>query len=215
MITLFRDAYWISPYVFSVWTALRAKGLPFEVSEVKIQDGAQREPAYAAASVTARVPALTHDGFTVAESSAIVEYLEDAFPETARVLPVEPRARARARQVMSWLRSDDTIPLRMQRSTATMFYPAERAKNRPLDGAAPGARDKAVAVTERLLDEGGEWPFGGSFTVADADLAFFLHRLILSGDELPGRVQDYAARVWQQPTVQAFVTRERPAYVPY
>lgn len=215
MITLFRDAFWISPYVFSAWLALREKGLPFEVSEVKLQDGAQREPGYAAASVTARVPALTHDGFTVAESSAIVEYLEDAFPETPRVLPVDAKARARARQVMSWLRSDDTLPVRAQRSTATMFYASERASNRPLDEAAQKTRDKAVAITERLLDEGGEWPLGGSFTVADADLAFFLHRLILSGDELPARVRAYAERVWQHPTVQAFVTQERPAYVAY
>ena len=37
-------------------------------------------PAYRDRSLTAKVPALEHDDFWLAESSAIAEYLEEAFP---------------------------------------------------------------------------------------------------------------------------------------
>lgn len=47
--------------------------------------------------------------------------------------------------------------------------------------------------------------------MADADLAFMLHRLILNGDAAPERVARYAAGIWRRPSVQAFVTHERPA----
>ena len=85
------------------------------------------------------MPALDHDGFVLAESTAIIEYLEETFP-TPRLLPADAKDRARARMVMSFLRTD-LYALREERSTATMFY--ERAQ-KPLS-------DKARADAERLL----------------------------------------------------------------
>lgn len=210
-LTLYRDAFWISPYVFSCDVALREKGLAHDDVAVALQHGEQRAEAYASGSVTARVPALRHGDFVLAESSAIVEYLEDAFPATARVLPTDPKERARARQVMSWIRSDDTLPIRMERSTATMFY--ERA-TAPLGDDARRAAEKLVAVTTRLLASGGGH-IGAAWSLADADLAFMLQRLVLNGDPVPTAVRDYADRVWQRPSVRAFVERERPPYVAY
>lgn len=210
-LTLYRDDFWISPYVFTCDVALREKGLAYDVVSVALQRGEQRTDVYAAGSVTARVPALRHGDFVVAESSAIVEYLEDAFPDTARVLPVDPKERARARQVMSWIRSDDTLPIREERSTATMFY--ERT-DKVLSPAGAKAATKLLDVATRLLAHGGEH-IGSAWSIADADLAFMLQRLILNGGHVPERVLAYAERVWQRPTVRAFVERERPAYVAY
>ena len=210
-LTLYRDEFWISPYVFSCDVALREKGLAYDEVSVALQRAEQRTEVFASGSLTARVPALRHGDFVVAESSAIVEYLEEAFPETPRVLPTDVKERARARQVMSWIRSDDTLPIRQERSSATIFY-ERTGEVLSADGAK--AATKLLEVTTRLLAHGGPY-IGSRWSIADADLAFMLQRLIINGAVVPERIGAYAERVWQRPTVQVFVQRERPAYEAY
>jgi glutathione S-transferase len=65
-LTLFAEALWISPYVFSSHVALREKKLPFDVVEVALLDGANQRPEYSTPSVTGRVPSLDHEGFRLA-----------------------------------------------------------------------------------------------------------------------------------------------------
>jgi glutathione S-transferase len=208
-IVLYASAEWNSPYVFTVQTALMEKGLGFEVRELNLGAGEQRTADYRARSLTARVPAIDHDGFSLSESTAIVEYLEDVFPapKWPRVLPEAPRDRARARQIMAWLRSD-LLPLREERSTDTMFF--ERAKS-PLGKAAREAAEKLFFVADRLVAEGATSLFG-SWSIADADLGFFLHRLILNGDAVPDKLRRYAEAQWARPSVRRFVEHERPAH---
>ena len=209
-LTLFADTFWISPYVFSCFVTLREKGLDFSVDPVALQSKEQEVPAFRDGTLTGRVPALRHGDFWLAESQAIIEYLEDAFPDTPRVLPRGARERARARQILSWLRSD-LMPIREERSTATMFY--ERAAV-PLSAAGDTAAAKLLRVADLLVPEGSGSLFG-AWSQADSDLAFMLHRLLLNGHEVPAKIRAYAEREWQRPSVQEFVTRERAPYVPY
>ncbi len=66
-------------------------------------------------SLTQRIPALLHGGLSLSESSAITEYLDEALP--GRVFTQRScRARARARQVQAWLRSD-LMHIRQERPT--------------------------------------------------------------------------------------------------
>lgn len=211
-LVLHSDTFWISPYVFTCFVALREKGLPFELRRVALEEGGQHEADFAAKSVTARVPALEHQGFTVAESSAIVEYLEDVFapPAHARVLPEDLRARARARQVLAWIRSD-LGALREERPTSTMFY--ERA-DKPLTAAGELARDKLLRVAGALVPNGATSLFG-AYSIADSDLAFMLHRLILNGHDVGAKLLRFAEAQWARPSVREFVEHVRPPYVPY
>jgi glutathione S-transferase len=209
-LVLYVDDHWISPYAFSVFVVLEEKGLPFEARTVALPDRAHLEAGYAAKSLTARVPALEHGGFALAESSAIVEYLDDAFPKTARALPAEVKPRARARQVMAWLRSD-LDGLREERPTTTMFY--ERA-TKPLSGRGQLAADKLTRVAEALLPRGATSLFG-AWSAADTDLAFMLHRLILNGHPVPDGPRAFAEATWQRPSVRKWVDHERRAYRPY
>src|SRR5262249_55331104 len=153
-------------------------GLAFDVAEQDLRQKATRTPEYAARSLTAKVPMLEHDGFALAESLAIVEYLEDAFPQP-RVLPADARERARARQVLSFLRTD-LFKLREERSTYTMFY--QRA-TQSLSPEAQAAADQLFAVAERVLD--GKSTIGSHWSIADADLAFMLGRLVFNHDPVP------------------------------
>ena len=113
---------------------------------VALHEHAQKADAYAKPTITARVPALFVEDFALGESSAIVEYIEDVYgrPTYAPVLPIDPKERARARQIMAWIRSDDTLPIREHRSTFTMFY--EKAKD-PLPDAARRLRSRACRIS--------------------------------------------------------------------
>jgi len=209
--TLHGETLWISPYVFSSFVALHEKKLAFVVDEVSLLENAQQADAYRERSLTARVPMLADGGFCLAESSAIADYLEDAYPAPGhpRVFPEDLRDRARARMLMAWFRSD-LVALREERPTTTMFY--ERA-TRPLSSAGIEAAGKLIRVAESLLQPGTSSLFG-AWCLADSELAFMLHRLILNGDGVPARLRAYAQTQWQRPVVRAFIDHPRPAKLP-
>src|SRR5262245_38246843 len=100
---LYIDARYLSPYAMSAFVVLHEKELPFEVKPVDLGARENQKPGFAALSGTRRVPTLVHGDFTLSESSAIAEYLEDVFPDRP-VYPRNPRERARARQIQAWLR---------------------------------------------------------------------------------------------------------------
>jgi glutathione S-transferase len=120
-------------------------------------------------------------------------------------------ARARCRQIMSWLRSDDTAPLREERPTTTMFFqPAQSA----LTPAGKHSAEKLVEVSERLLSHGKTNLFG-HWCIADSELAFMLHRLILNGHHVPSAVLAFAEAQWARPSVREYVARKRPEWIPH
>ncbi|RKF45059.1 glutathione S-transferase [Paraburkholderia fungorum] len=201
---LYADAQFASPYAMSVFVALTEKRLPFDLSTVDLGSDANHEAGYAAKSLTQRVPTLVHGDFTLSESSAITEYLDDAFPETS-VYPRDKFLRARARQVQAWLRSD-LMSIRQERSTEVVFYGAQGAALTP---AAEAAVQKLIYVAEALLPGDAENLFG-TWSIADTDLTLMLNRLILNGDPLPTRLIDYATRQWERPSVQQWVKLNRP-----
>ena len=209
--TLYAETLWISPYVFSSFVALKEKDVPFDVVEVALVDGAHLEPTYRDASLTARVPSVDHDGFRLAESSAIAEYLDEVLPAPAhrRLLPADVKDRARARQLMAWMRSD-VGALRDDRATVTMFY---RFRLPPLTAAGERDARKLLRVADQMIPTGGG-PLFGEWCLADSELAFMLHRLILTGEEVPERVRTYADAQWRRASVRAFVEHVRPKTVP-
>ena len=204
-----------SPYVLSVFVALREKGLEVELEAVALDKGAQHERAFVAQSITSRVPVLDDGGFALSESSAIVEYLEDAYapPEYARVLPADVKDRARARQIMAWVRSD-LMPIRVERSAEYVFYPHSEVKPfAPLSDEGKRAVAKLYAAADRLVPAGGGHLFG-AWCVADTDLAMMLQRLVKTSNDVPEKLRAYAEAQWQRPAVQEFVAQKRPPYAP-
>jgi glutathione S-transferase len=210
-LTLHADNLWISPYGFSSFVALREKNLTFDLAEVSLIDFEHLGDKYRSNSLTARVPTLVESGFAVSESSAIAEYLEEAYspPKYPALLPHNLRERARARQLMAWLRSD-LDALRSERSTITMFY---RLQVPELTEGARKAAEKLYRVADQVIPAG-EGPLFGNWSLVDSELAFMLHRLILNGDSVPERVLAYAQAQWQRPSAIEFTQHARPASVP-
>jgi glutathione S-transferase len=180
--------------------------LPFELLTIDLEARQNYEPAFTATSLTCRVPTLVHDEFAVSESSAIVEYLEDLYPAPgyAPAYPGDVRARARARQVQAWLRSD-LAPIRNERPTRVIFF---KRTDKPLSDEGREAAQKLFRVALALLREGDQHLFG-EWSIADVDLAIMLNRLAMNGDEVPARLATYAAAQWQRPSVQRWVKQAR------
>ena len=204
MIKLLVDAQYASPYALSAYVALREKQVDFEVETVDLNADAQVEAGFRTQSLTWRVPTLLHGDFRLTESSAIAEYVDDMFLGP-RLYPLDPRQRARCRQVQAWLRSD-LAALRQERTTEVVFYGTKAA---PLSEAAAAAADKLLQVAGALVGRG-RANIGAAWSVADVDLALMLNRLVLHGDTVPPALRDYAAAQWARPSVQEWVAKDRP-----
>jgi glutathione S-transferase len=212
-LVLYGNTSWSSPYVLSAFVALREKGIPFEVKDVDLHRGAQRTPSFAAQSLTARVPVLVDGDLALSESSAIVEYLEDAYPAPAhaRVLPDDARARARARQIMAWVRSD-LGPIREERSAQYVFYSRDRlAPLAPLSAGGQRAAAKLLRVADALVPADGGSLFG-AWCIADTDLAMMLQRLVKTGHDVSAKIRAYADAQFARPSVRAYCENPRPAF---
>lgn len=201
-LTLYIDSNWVSPYAMWAYVALKEKRLPFALKTVDLSAKQHHEAGYEHLTLTGKVPALVHGDFALAESSAIVEYLEDVFASPA-VYPANLQARARARQIQAWLRSD-LAALREERPTTVIF---RAPTDKPLSDAGRAAADKLVRVAASLLREGADHLFG-AWCIADTELALTLNRLVANGDPVPENLKRYVALQWARPSVQAWVRRE-------
>jgi glutathione S-transferase len=201
-----------SPFSWRVQLVLEEKRLPYEPILLSFAKGEHKTPEHLARSPHGKVPALADGAVTLYESSAIVEYLEDTFapPRHAAMLPAAPRDRARARQIMAWIRSD-LMPIREERATHTFFY---KHPIRPLSPAGRVAADKLIAAASAFIPDGRTSLFD-TFGIADADLAMMLMRLVGNGEPVPAKISDFVGAVWQRPSVREWVDHPRKPYVPY
>ena len=201
-LTLYVDSNFISPYAMACFVALVEKKLPFDLKPIDIDTGEHLLPQFRDLALTGRVPMLVHGELMLNESSAIIEYLEEAFPapQYARVLPADLVKRARAREIQAWIRSD-LMALRAERSTVCVFVEPTAMQ---LSEVGQAAADRLIRIAERLID--GEHLFG-DWSIADTDLALMLNRLVNNGDPAPERIATYARAQWQRPSVQQWIAK--------
>ncbi|MCK9488971.1 MAG: maleylacetoacetate isomerase [Xanthomonadales bacterium] len=104
--------YWRSSAAWRVRIGLRLKGLDYTSLPVHLvrDGGEQHQPGYRQLNPAGLVPSLRHDGQVLTQSLAILEYLDEAFPETHRLLPADPAGRARVRALALAIAAD-THPL--------------------------------------------------------------------------------------------------------
>lgn len=204
---LYVDANYLSPYAMSAYVALREKDLAFELRLLDLRKYDHTSAAYAAISNTQRVPALVDEqhNFNLSESSAIAEYIDERYRGQGRQLyPAELSARAKARQLQAWLRSD-LMSIREERSTEVVFLKRSPA---PLSAKAQTAANKLFHAAGQLLQPGQTHLFD-EWCIADTDLALMLNRLILADDPVPEYLISYASLQWQRSSVQDWVNLPR------
>ncbi len=90
--------YFRSSASFRVRIALNLKGLDYTSHVVMLPNGDQSRPEFVAANPQALVPVLIDGSVRLAQSLAIIEYLDETHPP-ATLLPVDPLGRARVRSL--------------------------------------------------------------------------------------------------------------------
>jgi glutathione S-transferase len=205
-IYLYVGADYVSAFAMSAFVALKEKGLKFDLRTVDLKGKQQHSSGYREISLTRRVPTLLHGDFTLSESSAIAEYLDEVYPAPryAAVLPQDGRARARARELQAWIRSD-FMPLKGERPADRIYFP-ETVK--PLSEPAQLACDKLLDAADRLIHDDRYGVFG-DWCIADTDFALMLNRLVACGDPVSPKVLRYVERQWARPSVQQWVAQPR------
>ncbi|CAM2066974.1 maleylacetoacetate isomerase [Sulfidibacter corallicola] len=93
-------SYYRSSCSYRVRIALQLKRLPFVYQAVHLvrEGGEQRQPDYLKLNPMGQVPCLIHDGKALAQSMAIIEYLDRVAP-TPRLFPEDPWQAAQVREL--------------------------------------------------------------------------------------------------------------------
>lgn len=201
-LTLFAESSWMSPWVFHAMVALEEKLLPYRLEVVSLPLTGETRAQFERQGVLARVPMLVHGDTWITESLAISEYLAETFPspDHPRLFPANLAERARARQIMSFLRTS-LFALREARPTSSVFgRPNPRPMSDPAREEAAELERVALAV---LPDDRGA--MFGAWCIADTDLALALMRLIANQDPIDRRLVNYALAQFDRTSVRRFV----------
>jgi maleylacetoacetate isomerase len=148
--------FWRSIASFRVRVALKLKGLPFEETPIDILVGEQFESGYAAVNPERVVPTFIHDGQTLYQSLAIIEYLDDIQPKP-RLLPEDAKGRAYARS-LALMTVADSHPLvvpRVRKHLAKAFGADAHA----IEAWGKHWTTEGLATYERLLARRAPAPF--------------------------------------------------------
>ncbi|KTF37428.1 maleylacetoacetate isomerase [Xanthomonas vesicatoria] len=116
-------SYWRSSAAYRVRIGLQLKALDHLIHPVHLvrEGGEQHAPAYAQLNPQELVPTLRHGAVIISQSLAILEYLEEAFADTAALLPSGPVERARVR-ALAQLIACDVHPLNNLRVTQLLEH---------------------------------------------------------------------------------------------
>lgn len=193
--------YYRSTSSYRVRLALALKGVDYQAVPINLLNGEQHLPAYRAINPQGRVPVLRTDcGQLLVQSPAIIEYLEERYPEPA-LLPADAASRAKVRGVAALI-GCDVHPLH---NVGVL----NQLRAAGLDEAAVNQwvqrwiRDGLEAV-EQLIGEQ-DWCFGATPGLADVYLLAQLYAAQRFGLD-PGRyprIARVAALAAQDPQLQA------------
>jgi RNA polymerase-associated protein len=181
MLTLYDAAR--CPYCARARIMLAEKQIEFETTEIDLTD----RPAWIyEKNSTGRVPVLEEEAWVLPESSVILEYLDERYPEPP-LLPADPGDRALAR-VLIFRHADFTKP----------YYALRREE----DGAAD-AFDRELAKLDDLLERQ-QWLTGAAFGLADiAYVPWILRARDMLGIDLDrfSALVDWLERILERPSV--------------
>lgn len=97
--------YWRSGAAYRVRIALALKALAYEQVNHDLRTGGQADPVYAALNPQRLVPALEVDGIVLTQSVAILEWLDERFPDPP-LLPADANGRAIVRGMVATIATD-------------------------------------------------------------------------------------------------------------
>ena len=168
-ITLYN--YFRSSTSYRARIALHLKKLNFEYKPVHLLNngGEQNSAEYRAINPMGGVPTLVHMGHAIAQSSAIIEYLDEAFPQTYQLLPKDAVTRGHIREFCQIINADTHAYGNLK----TLGY---LTKNFAMKDDQKSAwlnywMNEGLSACEKILEKSsGQFCFGDTVTAADVFL---------------------------------------------
>jgi glutathione S-transferase len=196
----------LSPFVRKVLVAVKEKGIDAEIVPTNPQ---QPDDAFIACSPFRKIPAMDDGGFKLADSTAIVTYLDAQYDGVA-LLPADPRARGKAvwfEEVADTVLVPAGVPMIVNRFLRPRIFGTEG------DEAAALAAEEAIKAPLSYLEGvvGDEW-LDGAFSVGDIAIASIIRTLKYANWQLDGaanpRLLAWYGRVQQRAGWQAAIAQE-------
>jgi glutathione S-transferase len=200
----------LSPYVRKVLAVAGEKGIELDLQPTGFPN---QTPEYLEASPFKKMPALRDGDFTLADSSAIIHYLEAKFPEPA-LIPSEPELRGKT----IWFEEfADTILVSCGGKIFFNRIVAPRFMGRPGDLEAAEAAElndlpPILDYLEKVVPDGGGYLVGDKLTLADlavaGPFANFRHADTNIDPARYPRTVAYVERILARPSLAQWVERE-------
>jgi len=201
----------LSSYAREIRIALREKGIPFTAETPKDLVSGNAIKGLDSINPRKEVPALVDGDFKVFDSTVILGYLEDKYPEK-KLLPAGPRERAEAKMIEEMC---DTHYEAINWANGEIVWMG-RAEGKLADTLHKQIRAQAGTIQDWLAERlGGKDYFNGNmFGYADICVAPILNRAVENGYGPPegSPLQKWHASIKQRPAVaQTFAEFEEVA----
>jgi len=200
----------LSPYVRKVLAFAGEKGIDYELQPTGFPN---HSPEYLEASPFRKMPALRDGDYSLADSSAIIHYMEAKHPEPA-LIPTDPELRGKA----IWFDEfSDTI---LTACGTKMFFNrivAPRFMGREGDLAAAETAERQelppiLDYLEKVVPDAGQYLVGDGITLADIAVASpFANLAHLNCDidaSRHGRVRSWVDSILARPSFAPWIERE-------
>ena len=165
---LLLHGYWRSTTSYRTRIALNLKGLAYAQASHDLRAGAQAAPGYAALNPQRLVPTLEADGAVLTQSPAIMEWLEDRYPEPP-LLPAAATDRAIVRAMAATI-GCDIHPLNNLRVLKALKHELGATPDQSNAWAARWIGDGFAALETMIARHGEGFAFGDRPTLADCYL---------------------------------------------
>jgi len=201
----------LSPFVRKVLAFAGEKGIELELRPTGFPNPT---PEFLEASPFRKMPAFRDEDYTLADSSAIIHYIEAKYPEPA-MIPAEPRQRGK---VIWFDEFADTI---FAACGAKMFFNrvvAPRFMGRPGDEevAAAAERDELPPILDYLeaaVPEPGRFLVGDRITLADISVAGpfanLQHLCVELDSKRHPRTKAYVESILERPSFKPWLEKEK------
>jgi glutathione S-transferase len=170
-----------STYVRSVRMAFEEKSATYDLVDVSVIKGEQKQPAHVARNPFGTVPAFAHDDLKMYETTPILRYVDQVIPGPT-LTPESPRDRARMNQIMSIVDYHGYVSIVtqivVQRLFTALVGPTDE---RVVAAGIPKAR-LCLREVERIMN-GDQFLAGGQLSLADLYLVPLIFYLRLTPEK--------------------------------
>lgn len=200
----------LSPFVRKVLVALQEKGVEAEMVPT---NPSQPGEEFLTCSPFSKIPAMDDDGFKLADSTAIIAYLDAKYPQVP-LIPAEPQARGKAiwfEEVVDTVLIPAGAPIVVNRFLRPRIFGTEGDEAAAV--AAEEAIGKPLGYLESAVTDG--W-LNGEFSVGDIALASAIRTLGYTGWSIEAagypRLTAWYARVGARESWKAAIADEERVF---